>query len=376
MTMSYSQEEDLHQAVHRKEYEVAQLLKENQTPSSPLRVAMSYVREGTPPLRLAKALRRVYEDPENTANPNCRPLTPEEEELEREKGEGYARHYAAAVSDKMSMRQGCFVADVKRRSLSRPDPLCSFDDAGAVCAAMVRMGADAVFVNLDYRAYGGDVSELRGAVRAVREVSDTAAVVMKDIVVDEIQLGLAVDAGCDGVLLIASVLGPALENFLNTCAVIGLEAVVECHTRNEVDYALGALAQNILVSNYDRVGRRYYPQQAEQLAGLFPGSGGPIISLAGGGLETTDDVKRVLAAGYDGVVVGKAIMGNTQAPTFIKAVKDRAVLPTTFRGWGLDHLDFDMEGNVVGGEINNSKESSSTESRDDEKINETEDSFQ
>ena len=72
---------------------------------------------------------------------------------------------------------------------------------------MVNMGSDCVFINI----------------------------------VNETQLGLAKDANCDGVLLIASVLGPALENFLNTCPVIGLETIVECHTKNEVEYALDCL---------------------------------------------------------------------------------------------------------------------------------------
>ena len=101
---------------------------------------------------------------------------------------------------------------------------------------------------------------------------------MKDIVVDEIQLGLAKDAGADGILLISSVLGPALPNFLDLATTIGLETIVECHTRNEVQAALDALAQNILVSNYDRLQQRYYPDQAYKLAGMFPGSGGKKFS--------------------------------------------------------------------------------------------------
>ena len=346
----YGQGEDLYSAVHRKEYEMKALNKEHETPSSPLKMAISYIQDNEPPLRLARALRRVYEDPENAANPNRRELTDEEKAEEEKYGQGY--------KSSLSMRRGCFVADIKRKSLSRPgETFCHFDDAGVVAAAMVDMGADCVFINIDYRAYGGDVSELRSAVRAVRKVSQTAAVVMKDIIVDEIQLGLAKDAGCDGVLLIASVLGPSLENFLNLCSVIGLESIVECHTTNEVNYALDCLAQNVLVSNYDRVRGQYFPEQATNLAGLFPGSGGPIISLAGAGIETVDDVKEALAAGYDGVVVGKAIMGNTMAPEFIKAVKEKVMLPAEFSGWELndDDVDIDMNGNV----ISKTKESSS-----------------
>jgi len=85
----------------------------------------------------------------------------------------------------------------------------AFDDASMVAEAMVGLGADVVFLNVDYAAYryGGDITELISAAKAVRRVSKTAAVVMKDIILDEIQLGLAKDAGADGVVLIASVLG-------------------------------------------------------------------------------------------------------------------------------------------------------------------------
>jgi indole-3-glycerol phosphate synthase len=214
---------------------------------------------------------------------------------------------------------------------------------------MVRLGADAVFVNVDYAGYGGDFSELKSAIRAVRKVSKTAAVVMKDIVVDEIQLGLAKEAGADGILLIASVLGPALDNFLNLATTIGLETIVECHTYNEVQRALEACAQIILVSNYDRVNNVYHPNQAIQLAGLFPGSGGPIITLACGGIDDTEVMKRHLAVGYDGVIVGKAVMGSPRAPEFIRAVRDRTLLPAEFSQWGLEDVEFDMNGQVMAG---------------------------
>lgn len=316
---------------------------QHQSLSDPVRMAMSYAQESESPMRLARALRRVYDDPENPANPNATPQS--EKEKER------AKKLQDIGMAEMGMRRGSFIVDIKRKSLSSSGgaSFCSFDDAGMVAEAMVRLGADAVFVNVDYQSYGGDLTELKSAVRAVRKVSKTAAVVMKDIVVDEIQLGLAKDSGADGIVLIASVLGPALDNFLNLATAMGLETIVECHTRNEVQRALDALAPNILVSNYDRIGQEYHPQQAIKLAGMFPGSGGPIICLAGGGIETTDQMKKHLAVGYDGVVVGKAVMGSPKAPEFIRAVRDRTLLPAEFSQWGLDDVEFDMDGNVMQG---------------------------
>lgn len=334
--------EDLFAAVHRKEYEMKGVKTQHRSLSDPVRMAMSYAQESESPMRLAKALRRVYDDPENSANPDATAKTPEQEKR--------AKKLQEIGMVEMGMRRGSFIVDIKRKSLSHPGQVfCSFDDAGMVAEAMVRLGADAVFVNVDYAAYGGDMTEIKSAVRAVRRVSKTAAVVMKDIVVDEIQLGLAKEAGADGILLISSVLGPALDNFLNLATAMGLETIVECHTRNEVQRALDALAPNILVSNYDRVSQQYYPQQAIKLAGMFPGSGGPIICLAGGGIEDTDQMKKHLAVGYDGVVVGKAVMGSPNAPQFIRAVRDRTLLPAEFSQWGLDDVEFDVDGSVMQG---------------------------
>ena len=318
--------EDLFTAVHRKEHEMKAVHKQHSSISDPIQMAIGYVMEMSdasrpPPLKLAKALRRVYDDTTKKNENHTGPV---------------------------GMRRGSFIVDIKRKSLSRPgETFVSFDDAGAVAQAFVQMGVDVVFINVDYHAYGGDMTELQSAVTAVRKSSPTAAVVMKDIVVDEIQLGLAKDAGVDGILLIASVLGPALSNFLDLATSIGLETIVECHTRNEVQAALDALAQNILVSNFDRVQQKYYPDQAYKLAGMFPGSGGPIICLAGGGLEEPEEMRRLLAVGYDGVVVGRACMGSNRVSQFIKTVREQTFLPTEFSQWGLEDVEFDREGNLI-----------------------------
>ena len=339
---SRSGAEDIYGAVHRKEYEMKRVNSQHASLSDPVRMAMGYAQDGIERKRVAAALRRVYDDPYNTANPDAKQKSAAE--LERE--EKLLENGLAEAT----MRRGSFIVDIKRRSLSYPgEQFARYDDASLVAEAMVRLGADVVFVNVDYHSYGGDIGELKSAVKAVRAVNDEAAVVMKDIVVDEIQLGLAKEAGADGIVLIAAVLGPALENFLNLATIIGLEVIVECHTYNEVQAALDALATNIMVSNRDRITGQLIPDQAIKLAGMFPGSGGPIITIAGGGVTNTDQMKKLLAVGYDGVVVGKTVMGSPKAPEFIRAVRDRTLLPAEFSQWGLDDVEFDVDGNVMSG---------------------------
>ena len=369
LSASSKKAEDIYSAVHRKEYEMKQVKAQHRSTTDPVRMAMGYAQESAPNmLRLAAALRRVHDDPTNPANiknissqKNCSNNDDGDKTASKVNNDHQRTEQLNELGlMEMSLRRGSFIADIKRQSLSRPgETLCRFDDAGAVAQAMVRLGADVVLINTDHTAYGGDISELKSAVQMVRKVSKTAAVVMKDIVVDEIQLGLAKEAGADGIILMSSVLGPALENFLNLATVIGLETIVECHTKDEVERALYIMAPNILVNNYDRITQRYYPQQAIQLAGLFPGSGGPIVCLATGNIQTTDDMKRHLAVGYDGIVIGKAIMGNAMAPELIRACRDRTLLPAEFSQWGLVQNDddgtldsvveFDPSGNIMAG---------------------------
>jgi len=61
--------------------------------------------------------------------------------------------------------------------------------------------------------------------------------------VDEIQLGLS------------------KENILNLATIIRLEIMVEFYTYNEVQAALDALVQNIMVSNRNRIMGKLLPDQ-------------------------------------------------------------------------------------------------------------------
>ena len=118
---------------------------------------------------------------------------------------------------------------------------------------------------------------------------------------------------------------------------------------------LDALAQNIMVSHRARIPGKYLPEQAPpreqaiKLAGMFRGLGGPIITIARGQMSNTNQIKKRLAVGYDGVVVGRAVMGSASAPVFIQAVRDRTLLLAEFSQWGLDNVEFDVHGNVMHG---------------------------
>eukprot|EP00956_Cyclotella_meneghiniana_P041043 scaffold212770_cov83-Cyclotella_meneghiniana.AAC.1 len=69
---SRSSSEDIYAAVHRKEHEMKQFNAQHAALSDPIRMAMSYAQDGVERKRLGAALRRVYDDPFNTANPDAK----------------------------------------------------------------------------------------------------------------------------------------------------------------------------------------------------------------------------------------------------------------------------------------------------------------
>jgi hypothetical protein len=133
---------------------------QHKSTTDPVQIAMTYAQETATPMRLAKALRRVHDDP----------FRENDEDLSEEEKARKQKLLDNELAE-MSMRWASFIVDIKRKPLSRPGEkqFCRFDNAAMVAEAMVRLGADVVFVNVDYHAYGGDMSELKLLLVQIRE---------------------------------------------------------------------------------------------------------------------------------------------------------------------------------------------------------------
>jgi indole-3-glycerol phosphate synthase len=69
--------------------------------------------------------------------------------------------------------------------------------------------------------------------------------------------------------LITAVVGGDLETLLNSCTIMGVEAIVEVHTPNELEFALSKGATIFLVNMWDRLTGRLYPNQVPFLVDWF-----------------------------------------------------------------------------------------------------------
>jgi indole-3-glycerol phosphate synthase len=119
------------------------------------------------------------------------------------------------------------------------------------------------------------------------------------------QLFEASTVGSDAVLLIARLLGDRLRYFMKLAEDLGMESLVEVFSPEDVRQALNAGARLVGINNRDLETLEVDVSRTERLAGLIPDD---VTLVSESGISTVEDVRRVMAAGADAVLVGTSIM--------------------------------------------------------------------
>ncbi len=204
------------------------------------------------------------------------------------------------------------IAEVKRSSPSAGRIAAVDEDIVARARAYEVGGAAAISVLCEPHWFGGSVDDLR-AVRAAVAIP----VLAKDFVVEEIQLPMLRAAGADLVLLLA-VLHPAkrLARLVDRALEIGLEPLVEAHDARELDRALATGARLIGLNNRDL---RTLEVDIEQAARLHESVPDDRLAIAESGVREPGLVARWRALGFDGALVGEALV---RAPDPAAAVRE------------------------------------------------------
>ncbi len=161
-------------------------------------------------------------------------------------------------------------------------------------------GAAAISVLTEEDYFLGSTSDFTEVRKAVK-----VPVLRKDFIIDEYQLYESRLLCADAVLLIAELLPAAkLKIFLAICRRLGLEALVETRSAEQIASALAAEAEIIGINNRDL--KTFFTDLAhtEQLAHLVPPG---ILMVSESGIHTATDVLRMARAGADAILVGEAV---------------------------------------------------------------------
>lgn len=204
------------------------------------------------------------------------------------------------------------IAEVKRSSPSK-GALATISDPAGLAKVYQKAGAAVVSVLTEGRRFGGSLADL-SAVRA----SVTIPVLRKDFMVDEYQFYEARAYGADIVLLIVAALSQSeLHEFMELTSLLGMHALVEVHTEDELERALLVSPEIIGINSRNLKTLEVDPAVFAQLLPLIPQT---IVRVAESGISSRKDVIFAQRNGADSVLVGEALVRGTEPGSALRAL--------------------------------------------------------
>jgi indole-3-glycerol phosphate synthase len=206
------------------------------------------------------------------------------------------RDFAGALS-----RPGVnVIAELKPASPSRGVLREPFDPVG-LARTLHDSGAAALSVLTEEEFFRGSLQNLRDARKSV-----DLPVLRKDFIFDPWQVWESRANDADSFLLIVAMLeGTTLRDLLALGRELGMEPIVEVHTREELDRALAADARIIGVNNRDLKTLQVRVETSFELIERIPEH---CIAVSESGLRTHDDLLRLQRAGFDAFLIGEHLM--------------------------------------------------------------------
>ncbi|HEY1592751.1 MAG TPA: indole-3-glycerol phosphate synthase TrpC [Solirubrobacteraceae bacterium] len=182
-----------------------------------------------------------------------------------------------------------------------------------VVLAYERGGAAALSVLTEGPSFGGTLDDI-GAARAASNLP----ILRKDFIVDPYQLGEAVSAGADAVLLIVAALGDEeLVALRQLAGGLGLATLVEVHDERELERAAAAGAELIGINNRNLVTLEVDTRRTFELLDRVP-EGATVVAESG--FCERAQLDELSDAGVDGVLIGEALMRSGAIEPAVRAL--------------------------------------------------------
>lgn len=206
------------------------------------------------------------------------------------------RFRQALLNDRINV-----IAEFKRRSPSK-GVIRADADLKQTARSYEEGGAAAISVLTEEDYFSGSLDDLR----QVKNSVDLPAL-RKDFIFDEYQIYESAAAGADAVLLIVAALDDNQLVSLRTLVEdkLGMDALIEVHTREEMQRAIACGANLIGVNNRNLHTFEVSLETSLSLAKEAPPS---TVLISESGLNNPTDLARLRNAGYHGFLIGESLM--------------------------------------------------------------------
>lgn len=162
-------------------------------------------------------------------------------------------------------------------------------------------GADCISVLTEPKWFLGSDDYLEEIAKNV-----TIPCLRKDFTVDEYMIYEAKILGASAVLLICSILSEQqIAEYIAVCDELGLSALVEAHSEDEVKSAIKAGARLIGVNNRNLKDFSVNTNNSRNLRALIPSD---VLFVSESGVQSADDIAKLREIGADAVLIGETLM--------------------------------------------------------------------
>ena len=225
--------------------------------------------------------------------------------LELEMMPGFKRS-CISFKDSLNDRQkNGIIAEFKRRSPSK-GLINGHSDIIEVAKGYESGGASAISVLTDETFFGGFERDLIKAREAIN-----IPLLRKDFMIDEYQLLEAKAWGADIILLIAAILSPQqVRDLANVAQNLGLQVLLEVHTKAELEVSLGPNIDAVGVNNRNLADFSVDVGTSYDLVKEIPNH---FLKISESGLSDVETVKNLRHAGFNGFLMGENFM-RTENP--------------------------------------------------------------
>lgn len=164
----------------------------------------------------------------------------------------------------------------------------------------------------------------KGSNHYLSEISRSVGipVLRKDFTVDEYQIYEAKIIGADAVLLICALLDTqTIQRYLAICDELGLSALVEAHSKEEVESAVAAGARVIGVNNRNLQTFEVDLGHCIRLREFVPEG---TLYVAESGISTPEDMAQIAQAGVNAVLIGETLMRSENKKDMVARLREGA----------------------------------------------------
>lgn len=209
------------------------------------------------------------------------------------------------------------IAECKKASPSKGLLVPNYNPV-TLATTYVRAGARAISVLTDARHFQGSLEHLRDVKESLSNLDKMIVgksdprlkigvpVLRKDFIFHPYQIYEARVAGADAILLIAAVLGPGdMKELLALTRQLGMEALIEVHTAEEVERVLPLQPRVIGVNNRNLQTFEVDFNNTTRLRQLIPSE---VLVVGESGIQTPNEVRLMKQIGADAILVGETFV--------------------------------------------------------------------